>query len=753
MVNELFYENFKEKVAQARSILGRPLTYGEKILFSHMAFPSKLKDGAVRGVTYMDFLPDRVAMQDATAQMALLQFLNAGKNSTAVPASIHCDHLIVARGGLEKDLPAAKEANKEIYSFLRDVSLKYGIDFWGPGEGIIHQVVLENYAFPGGMMTGTDSHTPNAGGMGMAAIGVGGADAVDVLTGQPWELRMPKITGVELKGELSGWASPKDVILTLLERLTVKGGTNRVFEYFGEGVRSISATGRATICNMGAELGATFSIFPYDDNAAGYLRKTGRDDIAKLCDSVGYELQADKEALRNPESHFDDVVRIDLNGIEPHFNGPFSPDAGHRISAMKAFLSESGIPNKVDAALIGSCTNSSYEDLSRAAWVLRDAMEKGIPVKSRLLVNPGSVQILEVAGKDGIIDILKKAGAEIMTCACGACIGQWARYGDPSEMKPNSIVTSFNRNFRSRADGNPDTYAFVCSPEMVAAAAVAGRLDFNPLTDTLEDASGKPVKLSPPQGRTFPDGNISSGPRSMETLSPEERKAVTVSIPHGSERLQALQPFPCWDGKDFDGLRLLIKVKGKCTTDHISPAGKWLRYRGHLENISRNLLSGAENAFSGKTGQVLNLVSGEYESVSAAAQCYKSCGLGSIIVAEENYGEGSSREHAAMEPRFLGVKAVLAKSFARIHETNLKKQGLLALTFKDPDDYDRIREDDLIGIKGLEGFSPSCRLTITLSHSDGSREEFPALHTFNRLQIEWFKAGSALNYLKNKNNG
>ncbi len=730
-------------------MLSRPLTYGEKVLYSHLCDKADLGRNIVRGQSYMNFSPDRVAMQDATAQMALLQFLNAGKDEAAVPASVHCDHLIVAKEGLEKDLPAAKGYNEEIYSFLHDVSLKYGIDFWGPGEGIIHQVVLENYAIPGGMMIGTDSHTPNAGGLGMAAIGVGGADAVDVLTAQPWELKVPKIVGVHLTGKLSGWASPKDVILTILEKLTVKGGTNKIFEYFGEGVSSLSATGRATICNMGAELGATFSIFPYDTNTGEYLRKTGRGEVASICDGISSYLCADPEVCASPSSYYDEVLEIDLSEVEPHLNGPFTPDAGHPVSSMKDFVKESGIPAEVGAALIGSCTNSSYEDLSRAASVLEGALSKNIPMKAKLLVNPGSSQILAVCEKDGIMDVFRQAGATIMTCACGACIGQWARYSDPSEMTRNSIVTSFNRNFRSRADGNPDTFAFVASPEMVAAIAVSGKLDFNPVTDTVADAEGNKVMLPVPSGKVFPEGNILDFPRLSAPLSKEEKDTVTISISPSSQRLQILSPFPAWDGKDMENLRLLLKVKGKCTTDHISQAGKWLRFRGHLENISGNLLMGATNFFGGEVDCVVNSLTGEKGRVSETAASYKKAGLSSIVVAEDNYGEGSSREHAAMEPRFLGVKVVLAKSFARIHETNLKKQGMLALTFADPADYDRIREDDLISVRGLESFSPSAPLEVVLHHSDGSEERVQANHTYNDLQISWFKAGSALNYLKN----
>lgn len=744
-----FYDKFTAGVDAFSKAAGRPLTYSEKVLFAHLYDAADISREILRGQSYMNFSPDRVAMQDATAQMALLQFLNAGKSTVAVPASVHCDHLIVAKEGLGKDLPAAKLYNEEIYSFLHDVSMKYGIDFWGPGEGIIHQVVLENYAVPGGMMIGTDSHTPNAGGLGMAAIGVGGADAVDVLTAQPWELKVPKIVGVHLSGTLSGWASPKDVILTILEKLTVKGGTNKIFEYFGEGVDTISATGRATICNMGAELGATFSIFPYDSNTGEYLRKTGRDDVAGLCDSVSSYLRADDKVYDSPASYYDEVLEINLSEVEPHLNGPFTPDAGHTVSSMKAFAEEKGIPAEVNAALIGSCTNSSYEDLSRAASVLSFALEKNIPIKTGLLVNPGSSQILSVCEKDGIMDVFRRAGATIMTCACGACIGQWERYSDSSQMKRNSIVTSFNRNFRSRADGNPETYAFVASPEMVAAIAVSGRLDFNPYTDAVCDASGNPVRLEAPEGKVFPEGNISDTPGCSSNVSEEEREKIEVSISPSSQRLQILSPFPCPKAKEYQDMRLLIKVKGKCTTDHISQAGKWLRFRGHLENISGNLLMGATNSFTGEVDSVKNALTGEYGRVSATASAYKEAGLFSAVVAEDNYGEGSSREHAAMEPRFLAVKVVLAKSFARIHETNLKKQGMLALTFADPSDYDKVREDDTLSIDGIDSFAPSVPLEVRLNHSDGTADNITALHTYNDLQIAWFKAGSALNYLKN----
>ncbi|MBQ6578068.1 MAG: aconitate hydratase [Bacteroidales bacterium] len=745
-----FYRDYVSKVNEASDVFARPLTFGEKVLFAHVYDKKDLSGRIERGASYMNFSPDRVAMQDATAQMALLQFLNAGKGNVAVPASVHCDHLIVAKDGIEKDLPSAKEVNGEIYSFLRDVSLKYGIDFWGPGEGIIHQIVLENYALPGGMMIGTDSHTPNAGGLGMAAIGVGGADAVDVLTAQPWELKVPKIVGVKLCGKLSGWASPKDVILTILEKLTVKGGTNKIFEYFGEGVTSLSATGRATICNMGAELGATFSIFPYDANTGEYLRKTARAAVADLCDSLSGYLRADDEVYLSPSSYYDEVVEINLREIEPHLNGPFTPDAGHGVSSMKEFLEGGEIPSEVSACLIGSCTNSSYEDLSRAASVLSQALGKNIPIRTQLLVNPGSEQILSVCEADGIMDVFRKAGAKVMTCACGACIGQWSRYSDSSQMTPNSIVTSFNRNFRSRADSNPKTYAFVASPEMVAAVAVSGRLDFNPGVDTVLDCEGKAVLLDPPAGKVFPEGSIITCPKVHDSLSKEERDEISIRISPDSKRLQILSPFPAWNGKDLTGLRLLIKTAGKCTTDHISQAGKWLRFRGHLENISGNLLMGATNCFNGEADKVKNVLTGEYGRVSDTAAYYKGRGESSIVVAEENYGEGSSREHAAMEPRFLGVKAVLVKSFARIHETNLKKQGMLALTFADSADYDKVREDDIIDIESLEDFRPGKPLTVVLRHSDGTIESILANHSYNDLQIEWFKAGSALNYLKNK---
>ena len=748
-----FYCSFTGKVSSLRKGLGRPLTYTEKILFSHLFSEEDICPAPLRGSSYLNFSPDRVAMQDATAQMALLQFLNAGKENVCVPASIHCDHLIVADKGVSEDLPAAKSANAEIYSFLHDVARRYGIDFWGPGEGIIHQIVLENYALPGGMMIGTDSHTPNAGGLGMVAIGVGGADAVDVLTGQGWELKVPRIVGVHLTGRLSPWASPKDVILHILSKLTVKGGTNRIFEYFGEGVKTISATGRATICNMGAELGATCSLFPYDGNTKDYLIATGREDVADLCEGVSEDLRADKEVYDNPSEFFDEVLDIDLSGILPRLSGPFTPDAGRDISEIKKYLEDNGYPMELSVGLVGSCTNSSYEDLLRCSRVLSQALNKNIPIRSRLLVNPGSERILRIMEREGILDIFKRAGATIMTCACGACIGQWNRYASPSEMSRNSIVTSFNRNFRSRADGNPDTFAFIASPEMVCALSIAGRLDFNPITDTLTDGDGNPVMLTPPSGSPLPlDGKLPSprdgGGDTCIGCAPDP--GVEISVSPSSKRLQLLLPFPRWNGKDIEGAALLIKVQGKCTTDHISQAGKWLRFRGHLENISENFLMGATNSFSGKADSVLNPFTSSYDRVSAVARYCRDKGTGSIVIAEENYGEGSSREHAAMEARFLGVHGVVAKSFARIHETNLKKQGVLALTFKDPANYALVREDDTLSIVGLESFSPLSPLLLILHHSDGSSESVEVSHTYNDLQIEWFKAGSALNYLREK---
>ena len=735
-----FYSGFPKRVDAAREKIGRPMTLAEKILYAHLYDEEGLRLFR-RGDDYVNFRPDRVAMQDATAQMALLQFMNAGKDKSAVPATVHCDHLIRADIGAEADIETATKGNSEVYDFLHSVSDKFGIGFWKPGAGIIHQVVLENYAFPGGMMVGTDSHTPNAGGLGMVAIGVGGADAVDVMTGMEWELKMPELIGVKLTGRLSGWASPKDVILKLAGILTVKGGTNAIIEYFGEGASSISATGKATICNMGAEVGATTSLFPYDLNMATYLRATGRDTVAARADAIQDYLEADREVRAQPDGYYDRVIVIDLSGLEPHINGPFTPDAATPISGFAAKVKANGYPRKMEVGLIGSCTNSSYQDLSRAASIARQAFEDKIPAAAPLVINPGSEQIRYTAGRDGIIGDFEKIGATIMANACGPCIGQWKRHTDDNTRK-NSIVTSFNRNFAKRADGNPNTHAFVASPELTLALTIAGDLCFNPLTDTLKTESGREVKLREPRGTDFPPNGFDV--KDNGYLAPTGKNAE-VKIDPGSNRLQVLHPFAPWDGNDLPDMPLLIKAEGKCTTDHISMAGPWLRFRGHLENISDNMLMGAINAFNGKANAVLNQLDNGYEAVSAVAKQYKAKGISSIVVAEENYGEGSSREHAAMEPRFLNVKVILAKSFARIHETNLKKQGMLALAFADKDDYGKIRENDRISIIGLEGFAPGKPLTAVVLHADGTRESFPVNHTYNDLQIKWFKAGAALN--------
>lgn len=735
-----FYSNFPKRVDAAREQVGRPLTLAEKILYAHLYEESDICPFR-RGEDYVNFRPDRVAMQDATAQMALLQFMNAGKSKSAVPATVHCDHLIQANMGAKTDIATAMQSNSEVYDFLKSVSDKYGIGFWKPGAGIIHQVVLENYAFPGGMMIGTDSHTPNAGGLGMIAIGVGGADAVDVMTGMEWELKMPKLIGVKLTGSLSGWASPKDVILKLAGILTVKGGTNAIIEYFGPGAASLSATGKATICNMGAEVGATTSLFPFDLNMATYLRATGRDDVAEWATAVSDYLEADMDVQAQPDSFYDRVIVINLSELEPHINGPFTPDAATPISEFATKVKENGWPRKMEVGLIGSCTNSSYQDLSRAASIARQAAEDKIPVAAPLIINPGSEQIRYTAERDGILGDFEQIGATVMANACGPCIGQWKRHTDDNTRK-NSIVTSFNRNFAKRADGNPNTHAFVASPELTLALTIAGDLCFNPLTDTLKTADGREVKLKEPEGTDFP-------PKGFEVkdngyVAPTGKDAEVVINP-GSNRLQVLKPFAAWDGKELIEMPLLLKAEGKCTTDHISMAGPWLRFRGHLENISDNMLMGAVNAFNGKTNSILNQLNGKYEAVSAVAKQYKAKGISSIVVAEENYGEGSSREHAAMEPRFLNVKVILAKSFARIHETNLKKQGMLALTFADKDDYKKVREEDKISIVGLKEFAPGKPLTAILYHADGTEESFAVNHTYNELQIKWFKAGAALN--------
>ena len=741
------YDTLPKRVEKARKMLNRPMTLAEKILYSHLydGDPTKIYQ---RGKDYVDFAPDRVAMQDATAQMALLQFMMAGKDKVAVPSSTHCDHLIQAKVGAEQDLKVALDTNKEVYDFLETVSKKYGIGFWKPGAGIIHQVVLENYAFPGGMMIGTDSHTPNAGGLGMIAIGVGGADAVDVMVGMPWELLFPKYIGVKLTGKLSGWTAPKDVILELAGRLTVKGGTGYIVEYFGPGAREISATGKATICNMGAEIGATTSTFGYDEQMAEYLRVTGRPDVAELADKVKEYLTGDPEVYENPEKYFDQVVEINLSELEPHLNGPFSPDRAWPISKFKEAVEENGFPEKVEVGLIGSCTNSSYEDITRAASVAKQAIDKKIPVKADFMITPGSEQVRYTIERDGYLDIFKKIGGKVLANACGPCIGQWDREG--IDERPNSIVDSFNRNFRKRNDGNPNTYAFVTSPELVTAFTIAGTLKFNPITDTLTNEDGEQVKLEEPQGMLYPPKGFEVKDRGFEPPV-EDGSKIEIKVNPKSERLQLLKPFEPWDGKNITGMRVLIKALGKCTTDHISPAGPWLRYRGHLENISNNLLTGAVNAFNGRTNSVKNQLTGEYAPVPEVAKAYKEKGIPSIIVGDENYGEGSSREHAAMEPRFMGVRVVLVRSFARIHETNLKKQGILALTFADPADYDKIQEDDVIDTVDLPEFAPGKPLTLVAHHADGTEDVIKANHSYNESQIEWFKAGSALNVIRSKN--
>lgn len=736
------YAHLPEKINKAKSVLNRPLTLTEKILFSHLSPGVDVADYK-RATDYVDFAPDRVAMQDATAQMALLQLMNSGRSNVAVPSTVHCDHLIQAYKNAKTDLQAAKVTNEEVFNFLRDVSNKFGIGFWKPGAGIIHQVVLENYAFPGGMMVGTDSHTPNAGGLSMIAIGVGGADAVDVMAGLPWELKMPKIIGVKLTGKLSGWTAPKDVILKVAGILTVKGGTNAIIEYFGEGTQTLSATGKGTICNMGAEVGATTSIFPFDEKSATYLEATGRKEVADEARKIMQHLQPDPEVIKNPEKYYDQLIEINLSELEPHVNGPFTPDAAHTISEFADAVIKNNYPRKMEVGLIGSCTNSSYEDLTRAASIVREAKKNGLGVNAQFIINPGSEQVRYTAERDGILKEFEDVGAVIMANACGPCIGQWKRTDEKSE-RPNSIVTSFNRNFAKRNDGNPNTHAFVTSPELVAALTIAGDLTFNPLKDTLINDKGEKVKLAEPKGYEMPPRGYEVKDAGYLAPSPDGA-SVEVSIDPKSNRLQKLEPFPAWDGKDFTNLPLLIKIKGKCTTDHISMAGPWLRFRGHLDNISDNMLIGAVNAFNDKTNSTLDPTTMEYSEVPALARKFKAEGLGSIVVAEENYGEGSSREHAAMEPRHLNVKVILVKSFARIHETNLKKQGMLALTFVNKDDYDKVLERDKINIIGLTQFAPGKNLTVELLHADGTKDSFEAAHTYNEQQIEWFKAGSALN--------
>ncbi|MDO5523727.1 MAG: aconitate hydratase [Bacteroidia bacterium] len=744
MIREV-YAQLPEKIATAKEKLGRPLTLTEKILFSHLSPGTSVKNYN-RAADYVNFAPDRVAMQDATAQMALLQLMNSGRTSVAVPSTVHCDHLIQAYKNAETDLETANVTNREVFEFLRDVSNKYGIGFWKPGAGIIHQVVLENYAFPGGMMVGTDSHTPNAGGLGMIAIGVGGADAVDVMAGLPWELKMPKLIGVKLTGKMSGWTSAKDVILKVAGILTVKGGTNAIIEYFGEGAETLSATGKGTICNMGAEVGATTSIFPFDEKSAVYLEGTGRKEVADEARKIMEHLQPDAEVVANPEKYYDELIEINLSELEPHINGPFTPDAAYTISEFAEAVKQNNYPRQMEVGLIGSCTNSSYEDLTRAASIIREAKKDNLSVKARFIINPGSEQVRYTAERDGVLQEFEDVGAVIMANACGPCIGQWRRTEDKSE-RTNSIVTSFNRNFAKRNDGNPNTHAFVTSPELVAALTIAGDLCFNPLTDTLENEKGEQVKLAEPAGYEMPPQGFDV--KDAGYMAPSEDGAqVQISIDPDSKRLQKLEPFAAWDGNDYTDLPLLIKVKGKCTTDHISMAGPWLRFRGHLDNISDNMLIGAVNAFNDKTNSVLDPDKMEYTEVPALARRFKAHGVGSIVVAEENYGEGSSREHAAMEPRHLNVKVILVKSFARIHETNLKKQGMLALTFVNKDDYNKVQERDKISITGLTGFAPEKNLVVKLVHPDGTTDSFEAAHTYNKQQIEWFKAGSALNSMK-----
>ena len=744
-MSKTFYSSYLSRLASIRACQHRHLTYTEKIIYVHQ-YSFDPASSPQRGTDYVDLHPDRVAMQDATAQMALLQFMNAGRDKVAVPTTVPCDHLIRAHQGADKDLQEACRQNAEVYDFLRSAAARYGIGFWKAGAGIIHQIILENYALPGQMMIGTDSHTPNAGGLGMMAIGVGGADAVDVLTDEPWQLKMPRIIGVRLTGTLPAWSSPKDIILHLLGLLTVKGGTHSVIEYFGPGISTISATGRATICNMGAELGATCSLFPCDGNTLDYLKATGREDLEESITTAIQELGPDQEVINHPEKYYDQVIDINLSTLSPYLNGPFTPDAATPLPKMKAISHQAEWPTEISTVLIGSCTNSSYEDLSTAASVAQSALAKGLKARTHLIVCPGSEQVRRTAERDGLLDTLRQLGAVIMANACGPCIGQWDREG-AEKGAPNSIITTFNRNFRRRADGNPNTYAFIASPAIAVALAVAGRMDFDPSSDSLIANDGTPFFLPAPFSDTLPTQGFSQD--SNGYISPSANSQdITVSIAPDSNRIQKLEPFAPWDGKDMIHLHLLVKVKGKCTTDHISMAGPWLRFRGHLENISDNLLMGAVNAFNDKTDMVLDQLTGEYTSISTAAKSYKSSGLGSIIVAEENYGEGSSREHAAMEPRFLGVKAVLAKSFARIHETNLKKQGMLALIFTDKDDYNKIREKDTITIGNLEHICPGSTISITLLHEDGSSESFTARHTYDNKQIAWLRAGSALNYLK-----
>ena len=745
MIKQL-YSLYPQKIEAARKLLQKPLTLSEKILYTHL-WDGEAKEIYERGASYVDFAPDRVAMQDATAQMALLQFMQAGKQRAAVPSTVHADHLIQARIGADKDLQEAINKNNEVYNFLSSVCNKYGIGFWKPGAGIIHQVVLENYAFPGGMMIGTDSHTVNAGGLGMVAIGVGGADAVDVMAGMPWELKFPKLIGVKLTGKMNGWTSPKDVILKVAGILTVKGGTGCIVEYFGDGAKSISCTGKGTICNMGAEIGATTSTFGYDDSMRRYLSATDRQDVVDAADQIAADLTGDEEVYQNPEKYFDQVIEINLDTLTPHLNGPFTPDLATPVAEMKDAAAKNNWPTDIEWALIGSCTNSSYEDLTRAASIVDDAVNKGVKPKAILGINPGSEQVRYTAERDGLIDTFKKfESAKIFTNACGPCIGQWDRPG-ADKQEVNSIVHSFNRNFRKRADGNPNTMAFVTSPEMVAAIAISGKLDFNPIVDPLTNENGENVYLDEPVGVELPELGFDVKDNGYQEPA-NDGSSIVVEVNPSSERLQLLTPFAAWDGANITGAKLLIKAQGKCTTDHISMAGPWLRYRGHLDNISNNCLIGAINAYSGEANEVVNQLTGDKGEVPATARAYKAAGIPSIVVGDHNYGEGSSREHAAMEPRHLGVAAVIVKSFARIHETNLKKQGMLGLTFANENDYDLIKEDDTFNFIDLDAFAPKKQLTLEVLHQDGSSDQIKLNHTYNAQQIEWFKAGSALNLIR-----
>ncbi len=739
------YANFGPRVEAARKLVGRPLTLSEKILYTHL-WDGNTNTSFIRGTDYVDFAPDRVAMQDATAQMALLQFMQAGRPQVAVPSTVHCDHLITAKNGAEIDLPTANTESKEVFDFLASVSNKYGIGFWKPGAGIIHQVVLENYAFPGGMMIGTDSHTVNAGGLGMVAIGVGGADACDVMAGLPWELKFPKLIGIKLTGKLNGWTSAKDVILKVAGILTVKGGTGAIVEYFGDGATSMSCTGKGTICNMGAEIGATTSTFGYDESMERYLRATNRAEVADAANAIKEHLTGDTEVYADPAKYFDQIIEINLDDLEPYLNGPFTPDLATPISKMREVAEANGWPMKIDVGLIGSCTNSSYEDISRAVSIASQVSSKGLTSKAEYCINPGSEQIRFTIARDGFLDVFNSIGAKVFTNACGPCIGMWDRVGAEKQEK-NTIVHSFNRNFAKRADGNPNTFAFVGSPELVTALAIAGDLGFNPLIDTLTNDKGEQVKLDPPTGFELPPRGFDVDDAGYQKPA-EDGSGIQVLVSPTSHRLQLLDPFRAWEGTDLKGLKLLIKAKGKCTTDHISMAGPWLKFRGHLDNISNNMLIGAVNYFNDSTDSVKNILTGEYGPVPATQRAYKAAHWGSIVVGDENYGEGSSREHAAMEPRHLGVRAVLVKSFARIHETNLKKQGMLGLTFANKDDYDKILEDDVIDINGLTTFTPNVPLTLVLNHTDGTNEEITVNHSYNTQQIDWFRAGGALNIIR-----